>query len=310
MASAGRVRRARATRSTLAPAVRAPARTVRPAPARGPVPAARARTTRRTLSSPADPPREFSRGRCVSAVDTQRPGFGGNEMRLIKGLIAAALAASLLVLPGGALAKRHDRDHDRMADKWDPPHHLNTHANDAPRDPDKDGLRNLSEFRHHTDPQKADTDDDGVKDDDELRDDTDPRRDDSDDDGVDDADEISGSIVSFANGVLTIQLPGDGAGTVVGSVNDATVVECDDDDDADRTATTSHDGSDDDNSGPGSGDDDREGDDNSGPGSTSSGPGDGDDDRDDDDDDDDRRCTSADLKPGARVHEAKLVKAT
>jgi hypothetical protein len=231
-------------------------------------------------------------------------------MRIIKGLITVAIAASLLALPAGALAKRHDRDHDRMADKWEKRHHLNTRANDARRDPDKDGLSNLSEFRHHTDPQKADTDDDGVKDDDELRDDTNPRRDDSDDDGVGDADEISGSIVSLENGVLTIQLPGDGAGTVAGTVNDATVVECDDDDDAQRTATASDDGSDD-NSGPGSGDDDREGDDNSGPGSTSSGPGSDDDQGDDNDDqNEDRRCTTADLKPGARVHEAKLMKAT
>jgi len=216
-------------------------------------------------------------------------------MRIIKGLITVAIAASLLALPAGALAKRHDRDHDRMADKWEKRHHLNTHANDARHDPDKDDLSNLSEFRHHTDPQKADTDDDGVKDDDELRDDTNPRRDDSDDDGVGDADEISGSVVSFESGVLTIQLPGDGAGTVAGTVNDATVVECDDDDDAQRTATASDDGSDD----------------NSGPGSTSSGPGSDDDQGDDNDDqNEDRRCTTADLKPGARVHEAKLMKAT
>lgn len=231
-------------------------------------------------------------------------------MRIINGLIAAALAASLLVLPAGALAKGRDRDHDRMADKWEKRHHLNTHANDARRDPDKDQLSNLSEFRHHTDPQNADTDEDGVGDDDELRNDTNPRNDDSDDDGIDDADEISGGIVRFQASLLTIQLPGDGAGTVSGTVNEATVVECDDndDDDASTTATASHDGSDDDSSGSGSGDD-REGDDNSGPGSTSSGPGDGDN-QGDDDGDDDHSCTSADLKPGARVHEAKLTKAT
>src|SRR5215213_6351269 len=149
-------------------------------------------------------------------------------MRLIKGLIAAAIAASLLVIPAGTLAKSRDRDHDRMADKWEKRHHLNVRTNDARRDPDRDGLSNLSEFCHHTDPQRADTDDDGVGDDDELRNDTNPRRDDSDDDGIDDADEISGSIVSFTNGVLTIQLPGEGAGTVAGTVNDMTVVECDD----------------------------------------------------------------------------------
>jgi hypothetical protein len=217
-------------------------------------------------------------------------------MRIIKGLITAAIAASLLVLPAGALGKRHDRDHDRMADKWEKRHHLNTRANDARRDPDKDDLSNLSEFRHHTDPQKADTDEDGVGDDDELRNDTNPRREDSDDDGIDDDDEISGTIVSFTNGVLTLQLPGEGAGTVSGTVNDNTEIKCDDDDDV---AHASHDGSDDDPDG-----------DNSGPGSDNSGPGNAeDDDRDDDDDDDERRCTVADLKAGARVHEAELGKA-
>src|SRR3954453_19981878 len=183
-------------------------------------------------------------------------------MRLLKTFIAAAIMAALFVLPAGALAKSRDRDHDRMPDKWEKRHHLNTHAKDARKDPDRDHLSNLSEFRHHTDPRKADTDDDGIDDENELRDDTNPRRDDSDDDGVRDADEISGTIVSFQNGVLTIQLAGGGAGQVSGTVNAATIIECDDDDDDAPAATTSSDGSGDDNSGPGSG-----GVDNSGPGS-------------------------------------------
>ena len=207
-------------------------------------------------------------------------------MRLTKTLFAAAITAALLVLPAGALAKGRDRDHDHMPDKWEKRHHLNVRANDARKDPDRDHLSNLSEFRHHTDPQSADSDDDGVDDDNELRDDTDPLRDDSDDDGIGDADEIAGTVVSFTNGVLTIQLPGDGAGTVSGTVAAGTEIECDDDH-APATATASHDGSDDDNnSGPGSG-----GDDNG-------------------DDDNEASCTTNDLKPGARVHEAELTKAT
>jgi hypothetical protein len=207
-------------------------------------------------------------------------------MRLIKGLVAAAIAAALLVVPAGALAKRGDRDHDRMADKWEKRHHLNPRANDARKDADRDGLSNLSEFRHHTDPQKADTDDDDVSDRDEVEDGSNP----------DDPDEISGTVASFENGVLTIQLPGDGTGTVMGAVNDATRIECDDDDDA-PTASASHDGGDD-NSGPGSDDHD------------SSGPGSGDDDdQGEDENGDDRNCTTADLKQGTRVHEAKFVKA-
>jgi hypothetical protein len=212
-------------------------------------------------------------------------------MKLFKTLLTVAIAMALLAVPAGALAKSRDRDHDRMPDKWERKHHLNTHANDARKDPDKDHLSNLSEFRHHTDPRKADSDNDGIDDDDEVLNDTNPNRRDSDDDGVNDDDEISGTIVSFANNVLTIRLPGDNAGTFSGTVNAATEVECEDDDAP--AATASHDGSDD-NSGPGS--------DNSGPDSDDSGPG-SDDDRQDDEQND---CTAADLKPGAHVHEAEF----
>src|SRR5436190_1313615 len=192
-------------------------------------------------------------------------------MRLIKWLTTAAIAGALLVIPAAALAKGRDRDHDRMADKWEKRHHLNVHANDARKDPDRDGLSNLSEFRHHTDPQAADTDNDGMDDGDEVRDDTNPRE--------DDADEVSGTIVSFDNGVLTIQPPGDGSAPVSGTVNDQTRVECDDDAPA---ASMSRDGSDDD-----SGDHSGPGDDDSG---DHSGPGDGDDDA------NEPNCSSADLK--------------
>src|SRR4051794_24975825 len=199
-------------------------------------------------------------------------------MKPIKAVLIAAITAALLVVPAAALAKRGDRDHDRMSDKWERKHHLNPRAKDARKDPDKDHLSNLSEFRHHTDPRDADTDDDGVDDGNEVRDHTSPRHDDSDDDGVEDGDELSGTIVSFENGVLTIQRAAEGAGTVSGTVNDQTVIDCDDDDAP--AATTSRDGSDDgssgsdDNSGPGSGDDNSGSTtDNSGPGSTSSGPG-------------------------------------
>jgi hypothetical protein len=213
-------------------------------------------------------------------------------MRLIRTLFATAIAAALLVLPAGALAKGRDRDHDRMPDKWEKRHHLNTRANDARKDPDRDRLSNLSEFRHHTDPQRADTDDDDIDDGDEVREGSDP----------DDPDEVSGTVVSFTDNVLTIQLAGDGAGTVSGTVNDATEIECDDEDGA-PVASASHDGSEDDNSGPGST--------SSGPGPDGEGdPGEDDDRADDDDDANEDRCTSADLTQGTRVHEAKFVKAT
>jgi hypothetical protein len=217
-------------------------------------------------------------------------------MRPIKALLTVAIAAALLAVPAGVLARhgRHDRvdrDHDRMADKWERRHHLNTHVNDARRDPDHDGRSNLSEFRHHTDPQKANDDDN----------------------------EISGTIVSFQNNVLSIQPATQGAGTVSGTVNAQTRIECDDDNDDDApasqpAATMSRDGGSDDGSG-----------DNSGPGSDNSGPGSGgesgddeaqnnqggDDQGENDDDqgDDENACTSADLKPNQHVDEAKFVKA-
>ena len=178
-------------------------------------------------------------------------------MKMIKTLATAAIALALMLVPATALAKR-DRDHDRMPDRWEKRHHLNTRVNDARRDPDRDGLRNLAEFRHHTDPHDADTDDDGIEDD----------------------NEVSGTIASFENGILTIQLPGDGAGTVTGAVNSSTEIECED-----EHATASHDGED------------------------RSGPGEGDDDDHEDEDEDERNCTAADLKPGAHVREAEFTTA-
>lgn len=218
-------------------------------------------------------------------------------MKLFKTLIAAAIAASLLVVPAGALAKSRDRDHDGMPDKWEKQHHLNVHANDARKDPDHDHLSNRAEFRDHTNPRKADTDGDGINDGNEVRDHTNPRSDDSDRDGVEDGDEIAGTITSLQNGLLTIQLAGTGAGTVSGTVNDQTGIECDDTNDDAQTPTTTAQMSRDGRDGGGS-------DDNSGPGSSND---DGANDR--GDDDNQAQCTSADLKQGAVVHEASLTKA-
>src|SRR3954464_10838669 len=76
----------------------------------------------------------------------------------------------MLAMPGAALAKSRDRDHDRMPDKWERAHHLSTHKKNAKRDPDRDGLSNLGEFRSRTRPHDADTDNDGIEDGDEDRD--------------------------------------------------------------------------------------------------------------------------------------------
>jgi hypothetical protein len=241
-------------------------------------------------------------------------------MKGLRLFITAVAALALLIVPASALAKRGDRDHDRMADKWERRHQLNPRANDARRDPDHDGLRNLSEFRHHTDPHDADTDDDGLDDEQELEHHMSPDDRDTDDDGIGDDDELSGTVASFDGTTLVIQLAGDGAGTVTGTVNADTRINCDDD--GEHTATAARDGADapsgDDRSGPGDGSDGSD-DDNSGPGSTSSGEGDGtttssptpDDNSGpgstNSGDDDDQAGEACTIAVGDLVHEAKLV---
>ncbi|MEA2403977.1 MAG: hypothetical protein QOE08_624 [Thermoleophilaceae bacterium] len=99
-------------------------------------------------------------------------------MRKLKLFVSAVVAFGVLALPAGAMAR--DRDHDKMNDRWEARHGLNTHRNDAAGDPDKDGLKNLGEFRAHTNPRDADSNNNGIEDGDEDRD----------HDGVDNANEL------------------------------------------------------------------------------------------------------------------------
>jgi hypothetical protein len=155
-------------------------------------------------------------------------------------LPAVLVAFVLLALPAGAAARAADRDHDRMADGWEKRFRLSTYRNDAGRDPDRDGLSNLGEYRARTNPRDADTDSDGRRD---RHEDPDrdrltnaaeeltgnhPRDPDSDDDGVKDGREQAGVIVSFEHGELTIDLAS--GGIVTGAVTDQTDVECGDED--------------------------------------------------------------------------------
>src|SRR3954470_8745112 len=128
------------------------------------------------------------------------------KLRLV--LFGVALAA-LLALPGAAMAKSHDRDHDKLPDKWEHKFHLSTHHKSGKGDPDKDGLNNRGEFKSRTNPRKADSDRDGIDDaNDDRDDDGDSNRDevhngtnpcdrDSDDDGIHDGDEVAGTVESF-----------------------------------------------------------------------------------------------------------------
>jgi hypothetical protein len=244
-------------------------------------------------------------------------------VRKIKLLLFGVVLAALLAVPAAAMAKSHDRNHDRIPDKWEKHFGLSTKHNVAKGDPDKDGLNNLGEFRSKTNPRKADTngngvndanddtDNDGVDNQEEMQDHTNPADADTDNDGVNDGQETAGTIVSFTEdsanpgtGVLTIKLADNS--TVSGKVDSTTELEC-------RTAETP-------GSSPKHGADD-----NSGSGSDSSGSGsDGADDGPNHDagddnggqqgdpqggqqgDDNKRQCTTADLTANTPVHEAEL----
>jgi hypothetical protein len=227
-------------------------------------------------------------------------------MKKLKLLLFGVVLAALLAVPGAALAKSRDRDHDKLPDKWEHKFHLSTHHKSAKGDPDKDGLDNRGEFKARTNPRKADTDrdgiddanddqdDDGVDNVDEQHEGTNPRDRDSDNDGVEDGDEVAGTVDSFVEdpanpgtGVLTIKLADDS--TISGKVDSTTEIECraprgEDEGDDDGAMHERH----------GSGDDNE---DNSGPGRDGEGDRGGDDERD---------CTTADLTAGTPVHEAEL----
>ena len=159
--------------------------------------------------------------------------------RLRKTLLLAAPCAAALAVPVLTSAGTGDSDRDRISDRWERRYGLDASRNDARRDPDRDGARNIAEFRNTTNPRDRDSDDDGVRDGRET-----------------------GSIAGFADGVLTITLL-DGT-QLRGGVTDATRIECEDGDDDGPTAAASSSGpspssgSSGSNSGPsGGGDEDR-----------------------------------------------------
>jgi hypothetical protein len=79
---------------------------------------------------------------------------------IIAGL--AVVAAMLFAIPASAV--KSDRNGDRIPDRWEKRHHLSLNKDQSRRDQDRDGLRNLAEFRNHTDPRDADSDGDGTDD--------------------------------------------------------------------------------------------------------------------------------------------------
>ena len=73
------------------------------------------------------------------------------------------------------------------------------------KDADKDGLKNLKEFKLGTDPKKADSDKDGLRDGDELASGNHPLKADTDRDGVKDGKEHAGTITAFDGETITIR---------------------------------------------------------------------------------------------------------
>ena len=76
--------------------------------------------------------------------------------------IAAVLVASLFAIP--ALASSRDSNGDRIPDRWEAKYHLSLAKDQAPRDQDKDGVKNFAEYKEGTNPRQADTDGDGTTD--------------------------------------------------------------------------------------------------------------------------------------------------
>jgi hypothetical protein len=114
-------------------------------------------------------------------------------MNRIKTVIGVGAVLALAAVPGvsAASAAGTDSNHDRLPDSWERAHHLSLSVNEAGRDQDHDGVRNLSEFRHGTNPRRADSDRDGLSDRTELRHGSDPTDSDTDNDGIRDGNDDS-----------------------------------------------------------------------------------------------------------------------
>jgi thrombospondin type 3 repeat protein len=120
-------------------------------------------------------------------------------MRTLVRLISAiALAVAVAVIPAAAASAKKPK-----AAAWAKQHDLKGawRAKDA----DRDGVKNLAEYKLGTDPRKADTDKDGLKDGDELQSANDPLAPDTDGDGIKDGAEHAGVVTAFDGETITIR---------------------------------------------------------------------------------------------------------
>jgi hypothetical protein len=118
---------------------------------------------------------------------------------LVRTLSALALAAVVAPLPvtAASAAKKP------KAASWAKKHKLS--GGWRAKDADRDGLKNLAEYKLGTHPRKADSDRDGLKDGDEVKSGNDPRKADTDGDGVKDGAEHAGVVTAFDGGRITIR---------------------------------------------------------------------------------------------------------
>lgn len=198
---------------------------------------------------------------------------------LLGGLVVAIVALLVVALPGAAAAR--DRNHDRIPDRWEKRHHLSLHKDQAKRNQDRDGLKNRQEWKAGDDPRDPD----------------------SDNDGVEDGDEGAGSISSFQDRVLTIDLFG--GGSISGLVTESTEVKCDHGDEDGDHEGGHHGDEGDDDPGEEAGDDHSGGDEQVAD-KSATGDETGDDEDDNDGDDDHHACSADHLVVGAVVQEAEL----
>ncbi|MDA0172105.1 hypothetical protein OJ998_23585 [Solirubrobacter taibaiensis] len=110
-----------------------------------------------------------------------------------------ALVALFSLIPVSAASAKAKPKVEAFAAK----HHLT--GSWKGKDADKDGLKNLKEFKLGTDPKKADSDKDGLRDGDELASGNNPLKADTDRDGVKDGKEHAGTITEFDGETITIR---------------------------------------------------------------------------------------------------------
>ncbi len=102
--------------------------------------------------------------------------------------------------------------------KWAKKNHLK--GTWRTKDADRDGIKNLAEFKLGTNPRKADSDRDGLRDGDEIKVGDDPLKADTDGDKIKDGAEHAGVVTAFDGDTVTIrQFKG---GTLTGTISEDT----------------------------------------------------------------------------------------